>query len=104
MFAAILVVFLGRDGLGKAMPLLLLAAHGPINHLATSWLNKLGEASGTIYAYHTPFVLQPLVIGSTFLPARWILPGLLASVVVTMLLCTWLHHRLRDTKLRSVLF
>ena len=50
----------------------------------------LGEASGTIFAYHTPFILQPILVG--FWIAGWhSFLGVMAAVAVTLAICCLLH-------------
>jgi acyltransferase len=86
-----------------AAPLLLMLA--AIRSTLT-WrpIMALGDAAGTIFAYHVPLLLTPLLHLSARL-ATWEAQlaaafGSAASVIVAL---TWLHSRLKGTRMRCFL-
>jgi hypothetical protein len=103
-FAIALGALLGRDALPRALPIVLLCAAKPLPGRNLGWLGAVGEASGTVFAYHTPFLLQPLVIVMTRLPDwRAQLLGVLLAAAIAIALTTALHHSLKGTRFERAL-
>lgn len=95
---------IGAPGLSKAVPLLLLAVARRVPLSPNSLLIRLGEASGTIYAYHSPFVLYPLLILVSRLPdPKLQFAGSILSSIVAMGLCAVAFHKFRTTAFRHAL-
>lgn len=95
----------GPEGLLKMVPLLLLAGLPFLQRIqarATIWV---GEAAGTIYIYHTPFLLQPLLILFAARMHSWPLQlaVTLVSVELVIALCGWIYHGLKDTRFSRAL-
>lgn len=69
------------------------------------WLESLGEASGTIFLYHRPYLLGVLAIINAQIMKTPVtqLAGAVICLTITAMLLTWLHLRLRDTRLRWIL-
>ncbi len=61
-----------------------------------SWLNHLGRASSTIFAYHSPYIIHP---GLIFMLALGIsdLPAIFATLSLALILTLLLHHILNST-------
>jgi peptidoglycan/LPS O-acetylase OafA/YrhL len=94
---------LGPDGIPKVIPVIILAAVPHLAFLNSRFFDYMGEASGTIYLYHTPFILQPLVILSTALGAPWRLAGALVSAALAIFACAIFHHAFKHTRVRALL-
>lgn len=103
--AACLFVVAGPVGLYKMVPIAFLAVLPWIEKTRESWLSHVGEASGTIYIYHTPFLIQPLLIIAATRIHSW--PGQVAAALglsfLVIAFCTALHLGLRQTRLRGLL-
>jgi acyltransferase len=102
--AIVAVVLLGPRGIPKVMPVLLLSLARPLRLAEVPFAPRLGAASGTVFAYHTPFLLQPLVMLASKLPDwRLQLFGVLLAAA-TVIAVTWaLHQWLENTRFRFVL-
>jgi hypothetical protein len=94
----------GYLGLIRVIPLWLLS-EGPAMGLdRSSFLAWLGEASGTIYIYHTPFIVLPLVIAATYLPgAAAQYCGILLATAITIALCCLIFETLKNTRAKVLL-
>jgi acyltransferase len=103
-FGIALGAVLGWDGVARAVPVVLLCAAHALPWPRLAWADRVGEASGTIFAYHTPFLLQPLMIAVAKLPGwpmQLVAVLLAAATVIGML--TRVHHELKDTRLGILL-
>jgi acyltransferase len=68
-------------------------------------LSSVGEAAGTIFAYHTPFILQPLLIIAAGLPTfGFRIAGALTAIAIVIAVCAILHFRYRSGRLRQFTF
>lgn len=94
---------LGIAEFSKVVPLLVLAGLPVFAFPRWKWLSKLGEASGTVFAYHTPFLLQPLIIVASGLPVAWQFPAAIGAALASVAICAVGHHLLAGTKLRWAL-
>jgi peptidoglycan/LPS O-acetylase OafA/YrhL len=104
VLTVVLICVSGWNGLVRAVPLWLLAC-GPLLRL-DRWplLSGWGEASGTIYVYHTPFIVLPL--GILAYRVHGAIPqfaSCIAAVVVTILTCYAFHFVLRNTRAKILL-
>ena len=98
------LLFLGlSQGSPKIFPLLLLEACLFLRFDRAFWLMPVGEAAGTIYAYHAPFILQPLVILTTCLSFPFGGFCAVAGAIMVILRCTAFYYGLRSTPFRQVL-
>jgi hypothetical protein len=97
------VGFLGLGGLAKVVPFLLLECMDALKLDGIPVLARVGEASGTIYAYHSPFILHPLIIMCSFLPREWQFSSVVLAVVACIFICTAFFYILRNTKLKWIL-
>jgi hypothetical protein len=101
---AILILFSGYAGLIRCLPLWMIVEGSVLRLPQIPGLARLGDAAGTIYIYHTPFILQPLVIASTLLHGA--VPqflGALAAGSVAIGICYLFHHLLKDTRAKVLL-
>jgi fucose 4-O-acetylase-like acetyltransferase len=95
---------IGWLGLPKAVPVFLLTLMRPLRFDAAPFLPQVGEASATIYAYHTPFLLQPLVIAATKFHQTWLQwTGAVAAASIAIVVCAILFYQLRSTPARFIL-
>jgi acyltransferase len=104
ILAVVLICVSGLDGLVRAVPLGLLAC-GPLLRLG-QWplLSGWGEASGTIYVYHTPFIILPLSL--LVYRVHGAIPqfaSCVAGVVLTILICQAFHFALRKAPAKILL-
>lgn len=103
--AAGVAMVAGPAGVYKLLPLAFLAVLPWIEKTPESILTQAGEASGTIYIYHTPFLLQPLLILLAARVTPW--TGQLAAAFgvsfLAITLCMVLHFSLRQTRWRGLL-
>ena len=94
----------GHVGIIRCIPLWLLAEGATIGFDRIPLFQRLGEASGTIYVYHTPFLLQPLVIIATYLPGKFgQFFGIFLAVTVAIGLCYLLFESLKNTRAKVIL-
>jgi hypothetical protein len=101
---AVLIGGSGFDGFIRCIPLWLLAEGATIGIDRVPLLVKLGDASGTIYVYHTPFLVRFLVIATTLLPGdglQFIAINLDAWVAIG--LCYLLFESLKNTRAKVLL-
>lgn len=98
-----LVLSLGAGGLPKAFPVIIMALIPFLDRVHIPVLEWIGEASGTIYAYHTPFILQPLILVTAALPSKLHFAGVILSALLAVTICALLYHRLKFTPARIVL-
>lgn len=101
--ALILIGFLGFKGIPKAIPLILLASSHQLEFFSNKITRSIGEASGTIFAYHTPFLLHPMVIVCAHLPNPFQIPALVVSVALSIALCTAFYFFCRHRKFNFIL-
>lgn len=101
---ALLVFFvMGVEGLSKVVPLLMIECMHQMRISRITSLCMIGEASGTIYAYHAPFILAPLVILVAWLPKVFQFAGVLAAGFVSIVACTVLFFAIRNSRLKWTL-
>jgi hypothetical protein len=104
---ALTLVFYAADGylgLIRIIPLWLLSEGPALGLDRSSFLAWLGEASGTIYIYHTPFIVLPLVIAATYLPgAAAQYCGILLATAITIALCCLIFEALKNTRAKVLL-
>ncbi|MCE0483908.1 MAG: acyltransferase [Methylacidiphilales bacterium] len=99
-----LIVATGAAGVVHAVPLLLICYGSWLALDRSSLLINTGEASGTIYIYHTPFLIQPLVIiASHFHSAPLQVLGGIVAALISIALCYALHFSLKGTKAEVIL-
>jgi acyltransferase len=99
-----LIAVNGGYGILRCVPLWLLAEGSTIHFDRIPFFTRLGEASGTIYIYHTPFLMQPLVIAATYLPGKiGQFIGINLAVVIAIGLCFLLFENLKDTRAKAIL-
>jgi hypothetical protein len=94
----------GYNGIIRCVPLWLLSEGTTLYLDQSVLLGRLGDASGTIYIYHTPFIIQPLVILATYLPgatAQFI--GILLAAGIAIALCCLLFEALKNTRAKALL-
>lgn len=99
----LIIIFLGLPGLPKAIPVITMISIPVIDKINIPSLNWIGEASGTIYAYHTPFIVQPLILIVACLPSSFHFSGAVFSALLATLICTIIHHTLKATPARVAL-
>jgi acyltransferase len=100
----LLVVFSGYHGLSRSVPLWLITEGYGLRIDRLPILPAWGDASGTIYIYHTPFIIQPLAIAITFLHGAILqFAAALVAVVVAISICYLLWEFLKDTRARVIL-
>jgi hypothetical protein len=103
-FTLLLVIFSGYLGIIRCLPLWLIAEGAFLRLDHTPLLGRLGEASGTIYIYHTPFIIQPLAIAATYLHgplAQFI--GAMFAAFIAIGACYLLFELLKDTRAKVLL-
>lgn len=100
LITAIMIWLLGTEGLTKSFPMLLLASLERFGFPHAAFLERLGESSGTIYAYHAPFLIQGLLLGVLALPEKLQFCGVLLAGAATLVICSILYHTLIKTKLK----
>ena len=100
----VMVIFSGYYGIIRVIPLWLLT-EGPLLRLErVPLLERLGEASGTIYIYHTPFMVIPLTIAAASLPGPVAqFAGLLLTVAIAITLCTVIYELLKNSRAKVLL-
>lgn len=98
-----IVILLGCEGLSKVLSLVIIASIPSLERFSHPVFDWLGSASGIIYAYHTPFLLQPLLVFASALPSGLHLSGAILSVIVVVTLCAIFHHAIKVTPMRFVL-
>ena len=92
---------MGPLGLSKGLPLILLAVMKRLRFETFPLLPWIGEASGTIYVYHLPFIIIPLTVLASRLPTLGLqLVGAITAGFTTVLIIAIAWHRLRTTPLR----
>ena len=97
----ILFLFMGKLSLVQlVVPVLLLTGLLALN-AGCAPLERVGEASGTIFLYHTPFVLQPLLILiAVKVPAHFQVVGAYGAGLTVILVFTLIHSILVKTRLK----
>lgn len=98
------VAYCGLSGVLRSVPLALLLLHQFWTGPRLPFLAWIGEAAGTIYAYHMPFLLPPLMriaFRMTTPASQTFAAYALASA--TPVLCAAAYHSLRKTRLRWAL-
>ena len=101
---AVLIVYSGWYGLLGSIPFWLIAEGSNLRLGSIPGLASLGEAAGTIYIYHTPFMVQPLSVAAAHLPG-WPLQvvGELVAGAIAIGICYLLHHGLKNTRAKFLL-
>jgi acyltransferase len=100
----VMILFSGYDGMLRCLPFWMVAEGNLLKLSSLPGLPSLGEASGTIYIYHTPFIIQPLVIASTYLHGA--VPqflGALGAAATAIGICYCIHHLLKNTRAKILL-
>jgi len=64
----------------------------------------LGKASGTIFVYHTPFVIMPLTVLISFFPKQIQLPFVFIAIFSTLFVLTFIHIKLSSSLFKRLLF
>ena len=91
-------------GIIRCVPFWLIAEGTTLQLDRVPFLVKLGEASGTIYVYHTPFIVRFLVISATFLPGLFIqLIAINLDAWIAIGLCYLLFESLKNTRAKVLL-
>jgi hypothetical protein len=101
---AFLFFFNGHYGVLGSVPLWLIVEGSRLRLAGIPGLPSLGEASGTIYIYHTPFIIQTLVIAATYLHgpvAQFI--GVLCAEAIAIAICYTFYHLAKDTRAQVLL-
>ena len=95
----------GTFGLSRCIPLWLLTEGTTLRLDRASLLVSLGDASGTIYVYHTPFLIRSLVIVTLLLVHGKVLQfiGLNLDVFMAIGLCWLLFESLKNTRAKVIL-
>lgn len=102
--AVVLIIFNGVPGLIHFIPFALLCFGTLLALDRIPLLVSTGEASGTIYIYHTPFLIQPLVIVASHLhgaPLQFV--GGITAALLSVGLCFALFHCLKNTRAKAIL-
>lgn len=99
----VMLSFMGYAAIPKVLALIIIATPQLFTCLSSRLTDLVGEASGTVFAYHTPFIIQPLIIATTFLPPAFWIPGALASALASIALCTMLYHGAKGTSFKKLL-
>ncbi len=94
---------LGTNGFAKFIPLVLMCFIPIFDKVSIPVFNWIGEASGTIFAYHTPFILQPLILLSAALPSNLHVAGAIMAALLAVAMCGAMHHGLKFTPARIIL-
>jgi hypothetical protein len=104
LLAVALVLFNGHSGVIHSV-VLLLVFFGPWLRIdRIPGMHLLGETSGTIYVYHAPFVLLPLLSLASRLHGDFLqMAGVLAACFATIGICVGLHLGLKDTPAKVIL-
>ena len=103
-FTVIVILFSGVYGVIRCIPLWLLAEGPAIRLDRAPLLPRLGEASGTIYIYHTPFVIMPLAISASYLPGPFAqFAGLMLAAAVAIAICCVIYEQLQKTSAKLLL-
>ncbi|HEY5706875.1 MAG TPA: acyltransferase [Terrimicrobiaceae bacterium] len=102
--SAVIVLVVGVAGIAKVFPLIVLASMRVLRLASLPLLPVLGEASGTVYLYHQPFLLQTMLIGVAKLPT-WQLQAFaaLGAATLAMAICCAMYFALKRTRLRVIL-
>jgi acyltransferase len=103
-FTLVAVFFYPQNGIIRCIPLWLLSEGANLKLDRVPLLCGLGEASGTIYVYHTPFIVLPLSIAASYLPgpeAQFI--GILLAAAATIAICSAIFELLKNTRAKFLL-
>lgn len=101
LLALAIFIRAGWDGWAKVLPIILLGAMYWLKLDRMKFLHPLGEASGTVYIYHQPFLLQGLLIGVSMIPV-WQLQvvGVYGAAAFDILICSLYYFAVRGTRLK----
>ena len=88
----------------KFVPVILFECFQRVNVGSYKVFTYLGKASGTIFVYHTPFVLTPMILISSMLPPQFQVLSILISIFITIFGLTVFHSYLSATPWRRILF
>ena len=104
LVTALVIACEGWQGFIRSVPLWLLAEGTTLRIDRVPFLVALGEASGTIYIYHTPFLVRFLIIAATFLPGK-VLQFLAVNLDawISIGLCYLLYVTLKNTRAKIIL-
>jgi hypothetical protein len=97
-----LILCCGIEIIPKIFPLVLLESMYRIGLDRCELLSRLGEASGTIFAYHAPFPIHGLIILTSFLPIYLHFVGAILSALSVIVVFALFHFRLCVTKFKWV--
>jgi hypothetical protein len=101
---AVMIIFNPENGLIRCLPLWLLSEGHFIRLDQVPLLGPLGDASGTIYIYHTPFIVLPLAIAATYLPGPVAqFAGVLLAAVLGLAICWGFFELLKNTRAKFLL-
>jgi acyltransferase len=92
------------NGIIRVIPLWLLGEGSTFRLDRMPLLDRIGDASGTIYIYHSPFVILPLVIAVTHLHGavtQYI--GILGAVAIAIAICCLIFESLKNTRAKVIL-
>jgi acyltransferase len=92
------------SGIIRTIPLWLLGEGSTLRLDRMPLLDRIGDASGTIYIYHSPFLILPLVIAVTHLHGA--IPqffGIIAAVMVAVAVCCLIFNSLKNTRAKVIL-
>jgi hypothetical protein len=101
---AVVIFFSGAYGIIRCIPFWLLVEGATIRLDRAPLLGRLGDASGTIYIYHTPFIIMPLAISASYLPGPVAqFAGLLLAAAIAIAICCVLFEQLQKTRAKFLL-
>ena len=103
-FTGVSIIFSPDNGIIRCIPLWLVSEGSLLRLELLPLICRIGDASGTIYIYHTPFIILPLVIVSTHLPGPVAqFAGILLAVAISIAVCCALFELLKNTRARVLL-
>ena len=103
-FTVVAILFSGACGIIRCVPLWLFTEGPTIGLDRVPLLGRLGDASGTIYIYHTPFLIMPLAIAASYLPGPVSqFAGLLLAASIAIAICCAIFEGLQKTWARFLL-
>ena len=103
-FTLVLIFFSGIYGIIRSVPMWLLTEGPGFRFDRIPLMAWLGDASGTIYIYHTPFIVLPLAIVATYLPgvyAQYL--GQVGAAFVAIAICCVIFEGLKNTRAKVLL-
>jgi hypothetical protein len=103
LLSAILLAVLGLSALPKVIPIVVIAVIPELDRLSGQHFNWIGEASGSVFAYHTPLMLKPMLVVTSKLPPHYQIAGAISSAFFSILFCAFLHHKAKASRLKALL-